>query len=100
MDGSLYSSEVGNGPQRTLGSDGEELLASMSKGALGPAGGTAASLAGALGVSLLLMVTTLPPKRAVLHPIETSCRLPPPDFRWPGIDWRISPSGTRRLTPK
>ena len=41
-----------------------ELLASMSEGALGPAGGTAASIAGALGVSLLMMVTTLPPKRA------------------------------------
>ena len=36
----------------------------MSEGALGPAGGTAASIAGALGVSLLLMVTTLPPKRS------------------------------------
>jgi formiminotetrahydrofolate cyclodeaminase len=41
-----------------------ELLDSMSAGALGPAGGTAASIAGALGVSLLLMATTLRTKRA------------------------------------
>ena len=41
-----------------------ELLHSMSEGALGPAGGTAASIAGALGVSLLLVVTALPTKRA------------------------------------
>jgi formiminotetrahydrofolate cyclodeaminase len=36
----------------------------MSEGALGPSGGTAASIAGAFGVSLSLMVTTLPTKRA------------------------------------
>lgn len=41
-----------------------EILDEMSDGRLGPAGGTAASIAGALGVSLFLMVTTLPTKRA------------------------------------